>query len=84
MSLRDGNWGFGSPACLVGAAGAAVAAIARLAQELSGMEVRFMPLLVDDLPGWLVADVSVLVAAIVGGAIGQLACVLAIWIRYER
>ena len=83
MSLRDGMWGLGSPACLIGAAGATVAAAARLAQELSGMDVRFMPLMADDLPGWLVADVSVIVAAIVGGTVGQLACVLVTWLKHE-
>lgn len=83
MTFRNGNWGLSSPACLIGAAGAAFAATARLAQEVSGMEVQFMPLLAD-MPGWLVADVSVVVAAIVGGAVGQLGCALISWLRHER
>jgi hypothetical protein len=83
MSFRNGNWGLSSPACLIGAAGAAFAAAARLAQEASGTEVQFMPLLVD-VPGWVVSDVSVVVAAIVGGAVGQLGCALVSWLRHER
>ena len=83
MSTRLSNWGAGSPACLTGAAGAALAATARLAQELSGMDVRFMPLFVDGLPGWLVSDVSVLVAAIVGGTVGQLGCAAVTWLKQE-
>ncbi len=83
MSFRNSNWGLGSPACLIGAAGAALAATARLAQETSGMDVQFMPLLVDGLPGWLVADVSVVVAAIVGGTVGQLGCAIVTWLKQE-
>jgi hypothetical protein len=82
MSRPHDNWGLGSPACLVGAAGAALAATARLAQELAGMDVKFMPLF-DGFPGWFVADVTVIVAAIVGGTAAQLGYALVAWLKQE-
>jgi len=82
MSMPRGNWGLDSPACLIGALGAAIAAGARLAQEAAGMDLQFMPLFAP-LPGWLDADITVMVAAIVGGIVGQIGCALAMWLKQE-
>lgn len=76
---RMGRYGPGRAAGWAGAAGAALAAAARLLHERSGGEPGYMPL--GDLPAWLAADVSVLVAAIAGGAVGQILCALVRMVR---
>ncbi|HEX6980261.1 MAG TPA: hypothetical protein VF342_13265 [Alphaproteobacteria bacterium] len=84
MSRPNGtDWGLGSPVCLIGAAGAALAAGARLLQERSGMEVKFMPLF-DAVPDWVVSDITVLVAAVIGGAVAQIGCALVTWLKQEN
>jgi len=76
------NWGLHSLPCLVGAGGALIAAFGRLVQDSAGADAPFMPLF-DFVPGWLIADVTVIVAAIVGGVVGQIGCALAIWLKQE-
>lgn len=76
------DWGWHSPICRVGAAGAALAAGAHRLQEAMGLDVKFMPLL-DGVPGWITADVTVIVAGIIGGAVCQIGYGLVIWLRHE-
>lgn len=80
MKKMRRDWGLGSPACLIGAIGAAIAAAARLIQEASSTNVQFMPVL-DSMPAWVASDVTVVVAAIVGGAVGQIGCALFAWLK---
>jgi hypothetical protein len=83
MNLQPFNdWGWRSPPCLAGIVGAVLAAFGRLMQEGAGTDVQFMPLF-DSLPGWFVADVTVIVSAVVGGVLGQIGCALAIWLKQE-
>lgn len=83
MKLQPFNdWGWRSLPWLAGMVCALLAALGRLIQEGAGADVQFMPLF-DSVPGWVVADVSVVVAAIVGGVVGQIGCALAIWLKQE-
>lgn len=80
MKKTRRDWGLDSPACLIGAIGATVASAARLIQEAAGANVQFMPVL-DSMPGWVASDVTVVVAAIIGGAVGQIGCALFVWLK---
>jgi hypothetical protein len=81
-TMQHDNWGWRSRTCLIGAAGAVLAASARLIQEAYGAEVHFMPL-ASEVPGWLAADVTVIVSAIIGGAVAQIGSVLFTWLKQE-
>lgn len=83
MKLHPFNdWGWRSLPCIVGIVCALLAAIGRLVQESTGGDIQFMPLF-DSLPGWVIADISVVVSAVVGGVVGQIGCALAIWLKQE-
>lgn len=80
--MQHDNWGWRSRTCLIGAAGAVLAASARLMQEAHGADVHFMPL-AGEAPGWLAADVTVIVSAIIGGAVAQIGSALVTWLKQE-